>query len=285
MHHNNLKILIIGDLFSKGGLLTLEKLLPELKKSENIDFTIVNGENVVGIGGITMRYAKRIFKAGVNVITLGNHTFDNKDITTIFQKKMNVIKPFNLEPKENMKDLVKNALINQPKNNNGSILIEKDGIKYGVLNAIGRVFLDRLASTSPFEKIKQEIQDLKNRDADIIILDFHAEATAEKKAMGHFLDGELNAVVCTHTHVQTSDESILEHGTAYITDLGMTGPHDSVIGVKKSIIVRRFANEERVRFEPSKKGYRLQGVIIEIDKESKVTQSIKRIDIATDILK
>jgi len=256
-----IKILFIGDIFSKKGVLAVENLVPELIETENIDFVVANGENSSGYEGITLRYAKRMLKAGVDVITLGNHAFSNKDVENIFKKDtLPVIRPFNF----------KNV------SGNGYITIEKNNLKLNVINAIGRAFLEKLPTSDPFDNI---LNIANVFTSGITVVDFHAEATAEKVAMGNFLDGFVSTVVGTHTHVQTADERILPLGTAYITDIGMTGPHDSVIGIKKSIIMEKIKTKERVRYEPAKTGIELQGAISTINYETKKAISIKRVKI------
>jgi len=265
MHHNkeSIKVLFIGDIFSKKGVLAVEELVPQLIEEENLDFVIGNGENSAGYEGITLRYAKRMLKAGVDVITLGNHAFSNKDVENVFKKDLPVIRPFNF----------KNL------SGTGQITIEKNGIKLSVVNAIGRAFLEKLPTSDPFDLIHDMVKITDN----ITVVDFHAEATAEKVAMGNFLDGYVSVVVGTHTHVQTADERILPNGTAYITDLGMTGPHDSIIGIKKSIIMEKIKTKERVRYEPAKSGIELQGAIATIDIASKKAVDIKRVKVKTDL--
>jgi hypothetical protein len=269
MHHSldevsSIRVLFIGDVFSKKGVLAVETLLPDLIEKEKLNFVVANGENSAGYEGITLRYAKRLLTAGVDVITLGNHAFSNKDVENIFKKDFPVIRPFNF----------KNV------SGNGYITIEKKGIKLNVVNAIGRAFLEKLPTSDPFDQILSIVGVF---NSGITVVDFHAEATAEKVAMGNFLDGSVSTVVGTHTHVQTADERILPNGTAYITDIGMTGPHDSVIGIKKSIIMEKIKTKERVRYEPAKNGIELQGAISTINLETKEAIDIKRVKIKTDL--
>ncbi len=264
-HKNKIKILFIGDVFSKKGILAVETVLPDLIEEENIDFVVCNGENSAGYEGITLRYAKRLLRAGADVITLGNHAFSNKDVENIFKKDtLPVIRPFNF----------KNA------SGNGYITIEKNDLRLNVINAIGRIFLDRLPTSDPFDKILDIINIFTSG---VTVLDFHAEATAEKMSMGHFLDGHVSTVVGTHTHVQTADERILPKGTAYITDIGMTGPHDSVIGIKKSIIMEKIKTKERIRYEPARTGIEFQGAISTIDYETQKAINIKRIKVKINL--
>ncbi len=262
---NKIKILFIGDIFSKKGILAVETVIPKLIEDEDINFVVCNGENAAGYEGITLRYAKRLLKAGVDVITLGNHAFSNKDVENIFKKEnFPLIRPFNF----------KNV------SGEGYISIEKNGIRLNVINAIGRVFLERLPTSDPFDKILDIINVFTSG---ITVVDFHAEATAEKMSMGHFLDGYVSTMIGTHTHVQTADEKILPKGTAYITDIGMTGPHDSVIGIKKSIIMEKIKTKERVRYEPAKAGIEFQGAISTINYETKKAISIKRVKVKLDL--
>lgn len=206
-----MKILAVGDIVGEDGARKLETILPKLKQEKNIDFVIVNGENVAGGMGITKKLFDSIIKSGADVVTMGNHTWAKKDIFT-FIDEYRLIRPANYSKGNPGK---------------GYEIYECNGKKIGVINLIGRTAMSIL-SDNPFTVADNIIKEIQNK-VNIIIVDFHAEATAEKIAMGHFLDGKATIIFGTHTHVQTADEQILPQGTAYISDLGMTGPKNSVI--------------------------------------------------------
>lgn len=257
-----LNVLCIGDLFSKHAVVALEEHLPKIMDREDIDFTIVNGENVTGGIGLNKRFARRILAAGADCITLGNHSFNNKDIFNAMDEGLPIIRPYNFKmyPNKGLKFHV----------------LERNGVKLGVINPIGKIFLDRLPIDSPFDTIQEQIKKIRAITPNIIV-DFHAEATSEKQAMGYFLNGKVSAVVGTHTHVQTADETVLSKGTAYITDMGMSGPHDSIIGMNKDEVLQSLVTKEYVQFKPAKENIIIHGVVISIDPESGEALSIKRI--------
>lgn len=257
-----MKILIIGDIVGKNGIAFVEKHLYSLKKLYGIDFCIANGENTAPGNGITKDGANALLNAGVNVITLGNHGFDKSEVISLMQEGYPIIRPTNHSP-------------GTP--GDGYILVDAGHYTIGVINALGRINLKCL--DCPFRGVSKVISKIQNK-ANIIILDFHAEATSEKIAMGYFLDGKVSAVVGTHTHVQTADERVLPGGTAYITDIGMTGPSNSVIGVKKEIIVEWFLTQMHQRFEISQNPVFLSGVIITVDGDTNKALSIERISIS-----
>ena len=215
-----MKILAVGDLVGETGLERLKRDLPKLQEAENIDFTIVNGENVAGGMGMTTKNFHELNKLNIDVITMGNHTWGKKDIFS-FIDKPNIIRPANYS---------------RGVPGHGYTIVEKNNKKIAVINLIGRTDMGIL-SENPFTTLDDI---LKRIDADIKILDFHAEATAEKIAMGYYVDGRVTAMFGTHTHVQTADEKILENGTGYITDIGMTGPRKSVIGMDVDTSLKRF---------------------------------------------
>ena len=217
-----MKILAVGDIVGKVGLQKLKDTLPKLIEENNIDFVVVNGENAADGMGITEKMYKDILSLKVNVVTMGNHTWGKKEIFNFINDEQ-IIRP-----------------ANYPNNNPGKgyNIYQCKGKKIAVINLIGRTTMSIL-SENPFIISKQIIEKLK-KDVDIIIVDFHAEATAEKIALGYYLDGEATIVFGTHTHVQTADETILEKGTAYITDIGMTGPKKSVIGMDVDVSIKRF---------------------------------------------
>lgn len=254
-----MKILAVGDLVGETGLERLKKDLPNLQEAENIDFTIVNGENVAGGMGMTTKNFHELNKLNIDVITMGNHTWGKKDIFS-FIDKPNIIRPANYS---------------RGVPGHGYTIIEKNNKKIAVINLIGRTDMGIL-SENPFTTLDDI---LKRIDADIKILDFHAEATAEKIAMGYYVDGRITAMFGTHTHVQTADEKILENGTGYITDIGMTGPKKSVIGMDVDTSLKRFVTSLPERYKLAMGECILNGVIFEIDDENCRTKEIYRINL------
>ncbi len=254
-----MKILAIGDIVGDIGVKKVKSILEDLKKQENIDFVITNGENAAEGMGITEKNFNDLISAGTDVVTMGNHTWGKKDIFK-FIDNPKLIRPANYP-----KDVV----------GKGFNIYECKGKKIAVINLIGRVDMGVL-SENPFLKAKEIISNIKNK-ADIIIIDFHAEATAEKIAMGYYLDGKITAMFGTHTHVQTSDEKILPNGTGYITDIGMTGPENSVIGMDISASIKRFETTlpERYRIAVGKSMF--NGCIFEINDETNKVENIKRV--------
>ena len=257
-----MNILFIGDIIGNIGVKKVVEILPEIKSKNNIDFVIANGENSADGMGITAKIYKDLIAAGVNVITMGNHTWGKKEIFNIIDNK-NLIRPANYP------EGVVGRGFDIYKCNNKSI---------GVINLIGRVDMGVL-SENPFITAEKVINEIKDK-TDIIIVDFHAEATAEKIAMGYFLDGKVSAILGTHTHVQTADEKILEKGTAYITDVGMTGPEKSVIGMDVEASIKRFVTTLPERYKVSDdKNVILSGCILKINDETCRVETIERINI------
>lgn len=255
-----MKILVIGDIVGQSGVDKVKKILPNLRKKENIDFVIANGENSADGMGITSKIFKDLLIAGVNVVTMGNHTWGKKDIFNIIDNK-NLIRPANYP-----KDVV----------GNGYGIYECNGKKIAVINLIGRASMNVL-SENPFIVVTDIINEIKDK-TDIIIIDFHAEATAEKIAMGYYLDGKVSVLFGTHTHVATADETILENGTAYITDIGMTGPKKSVIGMEVDASIKRFVTTLPERYKVSDdKEVILNGCILNINSETCRVEKIARI--------
>ncbi|MEW6170063.1 MAG: TIGR00282 family metallophosphoesterase [Candidatus Omnitrophota bacterium] len=253
-----MKILFIGDIVGQPGRDVLEKVLPGLKEEKNIDFVVANAENVAGGSGITARTAKDLFKLGCDVLTSGDHVWRRQEILEIIDQ-MSITRPLNLP-----------AL--SP--GRGFIICEKDNLKLAVINLQGRVFMPPI--DCPFRAVSSILEKIKKETPNIIV-DMHAEATSEKVAMGWFLDGVVSAVVGTHTHIQTADEKILPKSTAYITDVGMTGPCDSVIGRKKEEIIERFLTGLPRHSELGNADLQLQGVLIEIDQNTGKSVSIEKV--------
>ena len=255
-----MRILFIGDIVGKPGREAVRILLPELKKKYRLDLCIANAENVAGGSGITPRLAEELFSYGLNMLTSGDHIWKRKEVLEILDSEMRILRPANY-PAES------------PGRGYG-IIETKKGQKVGVINLEGRVFMSSLSC--PFKCAQEAARQIKEK-TQIILVDFHAEATSEKIALGWFLDGMVSAVLGTHTHVQTADERILPGGTAYITDLGMTGPYDSVIGRKVEQILARFLTQMPVRFEMASENVQLHGVVLEIDDKTGKAKSITRI--------
>ena len=255
-----MKVLFIGDIIGKAGRRAVRELLPRLIVEEAIDIVVANGENAAGGFGIIPKIADELFDMGVNLITTGNHIWDKKEIVDYLEGDAPIIRPGNYPPGSPGRG---RRLINAP-----------SGEPLTVINASGRVFMDGL--DCPFRYLNEEVEEARKESAAVLV-DFHAEATSEKNAMGLFLDGRVSAVVGTHTHVQTSDERILPKGTAYITDVGMTGGTDSVIGMKAEGPLARFLTGLPKSFEPANGGIELQGVLVDMDAKEGHCLSIKRI--------
>lgn len=256
-----MNILAVGDIVGEAGVRKLKEELPKIKKAENIDFVITNGENSASGMGITERNFKDIIEAGTNVITMGNHTWGKKDIFKFIDD------PKLLRPANYPKGVV----------GKGLGIYEYKNKKIAVINFMGRVDINILTE-NPFIMAKEMVEDLQEK-VDMIFIDFHAEATAEKIAMGRFLDGKITALFGTHTHVQTADEQILPKGTAYITDLGMTGPKDSVIGMDVQVSFKRFETTLPEKYKLAEGECMLNAVKFEIDDETNKAINIERINI------
>jgi len=255
-----MKILFIGDIVGEPGRRAVEVLVPKIKKREGVEFVIANGENVAGGSGITPRLAKDLLDSGVDVITSGDHIWKRKEIIDEIESQSRLLRPANYP--------------GEAPGFGSLVAASESGVNVGVINLIGRVFMQALEC--PFRVAKQEIDRLKAK-ARIIIVDIHAEATSEKIALGWYLDGLVSAIVGTHTHVQTADEKILPNGTAFISDAGMTGPFDGVIGRKKEQILNRFLTQMPTKFEMAEGDIQLHGIIIDIDEKTGKANSIKRI--------
>lgn len=254
-----MRILAVGDIVGESGVRKLKELLPRIKRDENIDFVITNGENSAGGMGITEKNFKDMLDAGTNVVTMGNHTWGKKDIFKFIDNEQ-LLRPANY-PK---------GVVGK-----GVGVYECKGKKIAVMNFIGRVDINIL-SENPFIMAKEMVEEIKDK-VDIIMIDFHAEATAEKIAMARYLDGKITALFGTHTHVQTADEQILPQGTAYITDIGMTGPKNSVIGMDVEASIKRFETTLPEKYKLAEGECILNGVIFDIDDIKNKVTDIKRI--------
>ena len=246
----NIKILCVGDVVGTGGCEFLRKKLTDFKRENNIDVCIVNGENSAVGNGMLPQSCNSIFTSGADFITGGNHSFKRRETYEYLDSADSVIRPANFG------DGVWGK---------GYGIIDKGAYRVGVINLLGRVWLE--GHLDPFETAEKIIDELK-KETKIIIVDFHAEATAEKKALGYFLDGKISAVFGTHTHIQTSDAQIMTNGTGYITDLGMTVPEESVLGVKKEIIIEKFRKGFAPMFENADTPCFMQGCVFTIDRDT-----------------
>ncbi len=255
-----MKVLFIGDIVGKPGRRALREGLPDLINKLKVDFVIANVENAAGGFGITRAVVEEIFSCGADVLTSGNHIWDKKEAVTYITKEDRLLRPANYPP-------------GAP--GHGSIIMNThSGEKIAVLNLSGRVFMHQL--DCPFQAAGKEVPLLREQ-AKVIIVDFHAEATSEKSAFAWYLDGEVSAVIGTHTHVQTADERILPKGTAFITDVGMTGPVNSIIGVKREQIINKFLTQIPTRFETAKGEAVLSCVLIDINAGTGMAASIQRL--------
>ena len=254
-----MKILAVGDIVGESGVQKLKMMLPKIKQEEKIDFVITNGENSAGGMGITERNFKDLLGAGTDVVTMGNHTWGKKDIFKFIDNEQ-LIRPANYTKGVPGKGYT----IRKVKDKN-----------IAVINLIGRVDVNVL-SENPFKLANELVEELQNK-ADIIIIDFHAEATAEKIALGYYLDGKVTAIFGTHTHVQTADSKILPKGTGYITDIGMTGPEHSVIGMDISASIKRLETTMPEKYRLAEGDCKLNGVIFEVDDNTNKVVNIKTI--------
>ena len=256
-----IKVLCIGDVVGNSGCEILRQKLTQIKRENNIDICIVNGENSAVGNGMLPNSCDHIFTSGADFITGGNHSLKRREIFEYLDREENIIRPANYG------DGVWGR---------GYGIIDKGSYRVGVINLMGRVYLEGHAD--PFEAAENIIEELK-KETKIIFVDFHAEATAEKKALGYYLDGKVSAVFGTHTHIQTSDAQIMSGGTGYITDLGMTGPEESVLGVKKEIIIEKFRKGFTTMFETADTPAFIQGCIFTVDRDSGKTVSVETITI------
>ncbi|MBN2808949.1 MAG: TIGR00282 family metallophosphoesterase [Deltaproteobacteria bacterium] len=259
-----MKLLFIGDIIGRPGRQALAALLPALKREHAPDLIIANGENAAGGFGLTPKIADEIFALGVDVITTGNHIWDQKEIEPYLRQNYRLLRPANYP----VEDLGQGAVV--------VALERKRQIKVGIINLAGRVFLG--PADCPFRAGRELVARLRNETA-VIVVDFHAEASSEKNALGLFLDGQVSLFVGTHTHVQTADERILPRGTAYITDVGMVGGRNSVIGMKSDRVIEKFLNGKPQRYEVEKKDVWLGAVLAEVDEESGQAVAVQRLQI------
>jgi metallophosphoesterase (TIGR00282 family) len=256
-----MKVLIVGDVYSKLGRASFEKNVKKIKEKEKIDIIIVNGENTSHGRGLNERHYRWYLEQGVTVVTLGNHAFENRGIFNYIEEVDNVIRPYNFPE-------------NSP--GKGYATFRRNNLTVTVMQMIGKVFMSE-ENSCPFAKTEELLEKL---DSDLYICDFHAEATSEKIAYAHCFDGRIQVIYGTHTHVQTNDARILDNGTAYITDVGMTGALDGVIGVKKETIINRFLRGTQERFSPENEGKtQFNAIILEINEISKKVTNIDTINL------
>ena len=254
-----MKIMMIGDVYGEPGRLALTKLLPKLRDQHHVDFTVVNVENSAGGFGVTQQIAESVLDLGVDVMTTGNHVWDKKETASYIVKENRLLRP-----------------ANYPEGTPGAgyITLKAGPHRVTVINLMGRVFMNPI--DCPFRKVEAILESV-GAETPIRLVDFHCEATSESIAMGWWLDGKVSAVVGTHRHVQTADERVLPGGTAYITDLGMTGPTDGVIGVDREQILQRFLFQMPIRFETAKGPAALHGVVITVDPDTGRASAIERL--------
>ena len=257
-----MKVLFIGDIMGRPGRSVIKGLLEKVTYEHGVEFIIANGENTAGGKGITREVARELFASGIDVLTGGNHTWQNREVYHIIDEDKRILRPANYP-----------QMAEVPGHGTG-VFETSSGVIVGVINLQGRIFMPPI--DCPFQKAREVAPRLRDITK-VLIVDFHAEATSEKVAMGWFLDGQVSAVLGTHTHVQTADERILPGGTAYLTDAGMTGSHDGVIGVKRDIVLDGMLTRLPVRHKLSTGDLELNAVLIEIDDNSGKALSIQRI--------
>jgi 2',3'-cyclic-nucleotide 2'-phosphodiesterase len=260
-----MKILFIGDVVGSPGRDMVKEYLPKLKEKYRPTITIINGENAASGKGINEKIYRQFLEWGAQAVTLGNHAWDKKEIFDFIDKAKYLVRPANFPT-------------DVP--GTGIVYLKVNQDEVAIINLQGRTFLS--AIDDPFTKADELIQEARERTP-IIFVDFHAEATSEKEAMGWYLDGKVTAVVGTHTHVQTADERILPSGTAYLTDVGMTGPYDGILGMERTAVIKRFLTSLPVRFEVSENGRtQLSAVLIDLDNQTGKATKIQRVRINDD---
>ncbi len=257
-----MKVIIIGDIVGKPGRRVLTATLKKLKEQHDTEFVVANVENAAEGAGLVPKVGDEILAAGVDVMTSGNHIFDKKEVIQYIENQPRLLRPANYAPDAPGRGLWLGST--------------DSGTPVAVINVQGRIFMP--PSDCPFRAADRLLAEVGNR-ASVIIVDHHAEATSEKLAMGRYLDGRVSVVVGTHTHVQTADEQVMSGGTAYITDLGMTGPYDSVIGVQTQLVITRFVRGLPLRYQTASENAQLHGVVVEIDERTGKAVSIVRLQI------
>ncbi|HZY05167.1 MAG TPA: TIGR00282 family metallophosphoesterase [Anaeromyxobacteraceae bacterium] len=257
-----MKLLFLGDVFGKPGRLAVKALVPKLIGRHRVDLVVANVENLANGMGVTPEGADELLAAEVDLLTSGNHIWAKREIVPYLERPgCRLLRPANYPAGAPGRG---HAVVETP-----------DGRKLGVVNLEGRVFMKSL--DDPFPIARRLVEDLKSQGCTAILVDMHCEATSEKNAMGWFLDGQVSAVLGTHTHIQTADQRILPGGTAFITDVGMCGPWDSIIGVRKELVLERFLTQRPMSFEPAKREVYLQGALVEIDDGTGKATAIERV--------
>lgn len=256
-----MNILVLGDVVSESGCEFVRKKLPQLKKLKSIDFCIANGENSAKGNGITVKSAEHLFSSGVDFITTGNHAFRRAEIYDFLDSREDIIRPYNYPSGAPGK---------------GVSVIDLGRARIAIINLMGTMYLEALEN--PFHSVDRALKE--TQDCKIRLVDFHAEATSEKKALGFYLDGKVSAVFGTHTHVQTADECVLKGGTGYITDVGMCGPYETVLGVKKEIIINKMRTNMPARFEIDEKApCSINACIFTVDEKSGKCTQVERLNL------
>jgi len=258
-----MKIFFVGDVVGKSGRRVVADFLPAFRREREVDFVVVNAENAAGGKGLTLAVARDLYAAGADVLTGGNHTWRNREILDFIDDDERVLRPANYPPGPEV-----------PGRGWGLYDASSGAGRVGVVNLIGRVYMDPM--DCPFQAARRIVEDLRSETA-VILVDFHAEATSEKITMGWYLDGIVSAVIGTHTHVQTADETILPGGTAYQTDAGMTGAHDGVLGVRRDLVIKAMTTQMPVRHELAGGDLRLCGTLLDVDEETGRARSIERV--------
>ena len=261
-----MRILMVGDVFGRPGRKFFAEQTPKLRQEKNIDVVIVNGENAAHGKGLTQATFNALLSGGADIVTSGNHIWDRKDVYDFIDREPFLVRPANYP---------------ETCPGRGFCIYPYKAKNIGVINLEGRIFMQPL--DSPFVRAEEILKEIRS-DCDIILVDFHAEATAEKLAMGYFLDGKVTAVVGTHTHVQTADERLLPKGTAYVTDLGMVGPLNSVIGTQVDISVERFLTCRNLKFEVAEAPSVYCGVLLEVDDKTNQAIGIERLKIVEEVV-
>lgn len=259
-----MRILAVGDVCAPCGCDFALKTIPRIKREEKIDLIIINGENSALGNGITPESADMLLAAGADVITGGNHTLRRKEIASYLDEKPFLLRPDNIEADCG----------------SGYFVVDMGCVTAAVINLAGQIYLERLGAENPFKRVDTLLERARNDGVKYVFVDFHAEATSEKRAMGFYLDGRVTAVFGTHTHVATADAQVLPKGTGYITDLGMTGVINSVLGVKNDIIINRLRNSDLAKFEQATGRCMLNGCIFDCDDKTGLTKSVRQIYIS-----
>jgi metallophosphoesterase (TIGR00282 family) len=255
-----MKILFIGDIVGSPGREAVKKLVIPLKREYSLDFVVANAENAAGGSGITSKVAAELFSSGVDVLTSGDHIWKKSEIFELINKEERILRPLNFPA--------------GAPGRGAAVFKSAGGAKIGIINVNGRVFMEPLEC--PFKTAMKAVEEL-GKETKVILVDIHAEATSEKVALGWYLDGKVSAVLGTHTHIQTADEKILPKGSAYITDAGMTGPYDSVIGRRVEDVLTRFLSSVPVKFEVAQENVQLHGVVVSVDEATGRADSILRL--------